>query len=394
MSVDEGDPIVDDLTSADDAPEEEAAVGEWPEIPPQTGPLPPDALPPDPPLSLILGKRRSIVATALLFTLGAGSAYVVLRTFEQLRSVAIMLGLALLIALTLEPLVSALRRRRVPRWLAAILAWVLAVVVLTAPVVLAVDAASSQLPALIKSVPNLITTAESHLGGLGNRLRSITNGSSGSSSPSVTPQTVLTYVLQGGQLVFNAFTDTAIVAVLSLWILIALPRLTETFYRVVPRSRRDGVESITSEVLSQVSRFMLANVLTSVLAGAATSLWALCWGIPYSVLLGSLVAVLDLIPTVGSTIGGIVVSVVALTVGLPVAIGTAVFYIAFRLIEDYIIQPRAMRYSVELPGVITVPVVLIGGAVLGIPGALFAVPVALVARVLIERLALPALDRR
>jgi predicted PurR-regulated permease PerM len=389
MSVDEGDRIVDAVTSEEETSEEEAAVGERPEIPPQSGPVPPHQ-----PLPMILGKRRSIVATALLFTLGAGSAYVALLAFDQLRSVVIMLGLALLIALTLEPLVSALHKHRVPRWLAAIVAWLLAVVVLTAPVVLAVDATSAQLPTLIKSVPNLIAAAESHLGGLGNRLRSITNGSSGPSSSSVTPQNVLTYVLQGGQLIFSAFADTAIVAVLSLWILIALPRLTETFYRVVPRSRRDGVESITSEVLSQVSRFMLANVLTSVLAGAATWLWALSWGIPYSVLLGSLVAVLDLIPTVGSTIGGIVVSVVALTVGLPVAIGTAVFYIAFRLIEDYIIQPRAMRYSVELPGVITVPAVLVGGAVLGIPGALFAVPVALVARVLIARIALPALDRR
>jgi predicted PurR-regulated permease PerM len=138
---------------------------------------------------------------------------------------------------------------------------------------------------------------------------------------------------------------------------------------------------------------MLANVLTSILAGVATWAWALGWGIPYSVLLGSLVAVLDLIPTVGSTVGGIVVSLVALTVGLPTAIATALFYTAFRLAEDYIIQPRAMRYSVELPGVITVPAVLIGAAVLGIPGALFAVPVALVVRVLMREVALPAIEQ-
>ena len=103
--------------------------------------------------------------------------------------------------------------------------------------------------------------------------------------------------------------------------------------------------------------------------------------------------VLDLIPTVGSTVGGIVVSLVALTVGLPTAIATALFYTAFRLAEDYIIQPRAMRYSVELPGVITVPAVLIGAAVLGIPGALFAVPVALVVRVLMREVALPAIEQ-
>jgi len=67
---------------------------------------------------------------------------------------------------------------------------------------------------------------------------------------------------------------------------------------------------------------------------------------------------------------------------------------ATRLLEDYVIQPRAMRYSVELPGVVTVPAVLIGGAALGIPGALFAVPMALIIRALIRDVALPAIERR
>jgi predicted PurR-regulated permease PerM len=342
---------------------------------------------------VIMGKRRSVVATALLFTLGAGVAYLLFRAFEKLTTVLIILSLSLLIALTLDPMVAALQRRHVPRWLAALLSWLIAVAVLIAPIVLAVQAATSQLPTLISSAPKLISNAESHLGALGDRLRSLTSGSSASSS-SVTPDKVLTYVLQGGQVVFDAFTDLAVVGALSLWLLIALPRLTELFYRLVPHTRREAVERVTEDVLKQVSRFMLANVLTSVLAGVATWAWALAWGVPYSILLGSLVAVLDLVPTVGSTIGGIVVSLIALTVGLPTAIATAIFYTAFRLLEDYVIQPRAMRYSVELPGVVTVPAVLIGGAVLGIPGALFAVPVALVIRALVRDVALPALDRR
>jgi predicted PurR-regulated permease PerM len=61
--------------------------------------------------------------------------------------------------------------------------------------------------------------------------------------------------------------------------------------------------------------------------------------------------------------------------------------------EDYLIQPRVMRYSVELPGVITVPSVLVGGAILGVPGALFAVPTALIVRVLVREVVFPATDR-
>jgi predicted PurR-regulated permease PerM len=339
----------------------------------------------------IQGRRRSIVATALWFSLGAGVAYLIFVALQQLTTVLVILALALLIALTLDPIV-VIMQRKMPRWAAALIAWAITVAVLIAPVVLAVEAASDQLPTLIKSVPNLINEAESHLGSLGTKLHSVTSGSS--SSASISPDKVLTYVLEGGQAVLNAFADAAIVAALSLWLLIALPQLTELFYRLVPQSRRPGVETVTQDVLKQVSRFMLANVLTSILAGVATWAWAFAWNIPYSVLLGSLVAVLDLVPTVGSTIGGIVVSLIALTVSLPTAIATAVFYTAFRLLEDYVIQPRAMKYSVELPGVITVPAVLIGGAVLGIPGALFAVPVALIIRAVVRDVALPALDRR
>lgn len=341
----------------------------------------------------ILGKRRSVVVTALLFALGAGLAYGLFVAIEHLRTVFILIALSLLIALTLEPLVGVLQRRGVPRWAAAILAWLMALAVLMAPIVLAVQAATEQLPNLVKSVPDLVNSAEQNLGGLGQRLRQLTSsGSSGTAKISV--DQLLTYIFEGGQKLFEAAEGIVIVGALSLFLSITMPRLLHGAYALVPRSRRDPVQEFTDQLLGQVSRFMLANVATSVLAGIATWAWALVWGVPYPVLLGALVAVLDLIPTVGSTIGGVVVSVVALTVGLGTAIATAVFYIGFRLAEDYLIQPKAMRYSVELPGVITVPAVLIGGAALGIPGALFAVPVALVVRALVRDLAMPALDRR
>jgi predicted PurR-regulated permease PerM len=353
----------------------------------------PAPTPVPPPLPIILGRRRSVVASALLFALGAATAYVLLLSIEELRSVLIMLALSLLIALTLDPLVGLMQRGRLPRWLGALLAWLVAVVVLVAPIVLTVNAASSQLPDLIKQTPDLINKAEANLGSVGQRLHDATSSSSGSTS-NVSVDSIITYVLKGGEVVFSTVTDVSVVALLSLWLLITLPHLTEFFYRLVPASRREPVERLSTDVLRQVSRFMLANVATSVLAGVATWAWAFGFGIPYALLLGALVAVLDLIPTVGSTVGGIAVSLIALSVNLPTAIATAIFYVAFRLIEDYVIQPRALKFSVELPGVITVPAVLIGAAVLGIPGALFAVPVALVIRVLVRDVAMPELDRR
>src|SRR5216684_4799961 len=106
--------------------------------------------------------------------------------------------------------------------------------------------------------------------------------------------------------------------------------------------------------------------------------------IPYPLLLGILVALLDLIPVIGSTVGGAIVSLVALTVSLPVAIGTRAFYIAYRLAEDYLIVPRIMGRTVEVPAVVTVVAVLLGGALMGLIGALVAIPAAAALRLLLN----------
>ena len=138
---------------------------------------------------------------------------------------------------------------------------------------------------------------------------------------------------------------------------------------------------------------MLGNFITSVIAGLGTYIWLLAWGVPYPLLLGMFVAILDLIPVIGSTIGGIVVSLVALTVSLPVALATLAFYIGYRLAEDYLIVPRIMGRTVQLPAIVSLVAVLIGGVLLGIVGALVAIPVAAAIRLLLHEVAIRRLDK-
>ncbi len=119
---------------------------------------------------------------------------------------------------------------------------------------------------------------------------------------------------------------------------------------------------------------MLGNVITSVIAAVGTLIWLEIFSVPYPLLLSVFVGFMDLIPIVGSTVAGIIVSLVALTVSWPVAVGTAVFYIVYRNLEDYLITPKVMNRTVKVSGLITVVAVLIGGALLGIIGALIAIP--------------------
>ena len=116
-------------------------------------------------------------------------------------------------------------------------------------------------------------------------------------------------------------------------------------------------------------------------------------GIPYPLLLAVLVAIFDLIPLVGSTIVGAIVAAVGLTVSITVAAATIGFYVAYRLVEDYLISPRIMRRTVAVPGLVTVIATLIGGTLLGVIGALIAIPVAAGVSLLVAQLATPRLER-
>jgi predicted PurR-regulated permease PerM len=136
---------------------------------------------------------------------------------------------------------------------------------------------------------------------------------------------------------------------------------------------------------------VFGNVVISVVAGVATMIWLVIFGVPYPLLLGIFVAVLDLIPF-GSTVAGFIVAAVALTVSAPIAVATLGFYLIFRLAEDYLLIPKVIGRAVNVPAVVTLLAVLVGGALLGIVGALVAIPVAAAIQLCAQEVVFPRLD--
>jgi predicted PurR-regulated permease PerM len=86
------------------------------------------------------------------------------------------------------------------------------------------------------------------------------------------------------------------------------------------------------------------------------------------------------------------VSLVALTVSLPVAVATAIFFIAYQLVENYLIVPRVIGRAVDVPATATMLAVLVGGAALGLLGALIAIPAAAAIDILLRETVYPRLD--
>jgi predicted PurR-regulated permease PerM len=137
---------------------------------------------------------------------------------------------------------------------------------------------------------------------------------------------------------------------------------------------------------------VLGNLLISLIAGVLTFAFLVIVGVPYPLVLSLFVAILDLVPVIGSTLAGVVVCLVALSVSLPVCLATIGFFLIYRLVEDYLLVPRIFGRMVKVPALVTVVAVLLGGALLGIVGALVAIPAAAALLLLAQEVLFPRLD--
>ena len=118
-------------------------------------------------------------------------------------------------------------------------------------------------------------------------------------------------------------------------------------------------------------------MVISVLATIATWIVLSILGVPYALSLGFLVGFFDLIPLVGATLGAIVVAFATLTVGFPTAtIVWMAFIIVWQRFEDYVVQPLVYGKALRVNPIVTIVSVLAGASLLGILGALLAIPTA------------------
>jgi predicted PurR-regulated permease PerM len=336
--------------------------------------------------------RRSPFMIGMTAAFGVAVTYGLVEVFIRARVVLVLIGLALFIAVGLDPVVGWLVRHRVPRWAAVVTVIACTLAVVAAFLAAAIPPLTAQATALAHEIPHYLHALQNRNSQLGKlnaryhiqqRLTKLVTSRGGSLAGGV---------LGAGALVLGAASAILTVLVLSIYFLAGLPRIKLFAYQLVPHSRRPRVILIADEILAKVGGYVLGNVITSVIAGAGTYLWLLAFGIPYPILLAMFVALLDLIPVIGSTIGGAVVSLVALTVSLPVAIATLVFYIGYRLAEDYLIVPRIMGRTVQVPAIVSLVAVLIGGVLLGIVGALVAIPVAAAIHLLLREVTIRRLD--
>ena len=205
---------------------------------------------------------------------------------------------------------------------------------------------------------------------------------------------------QLGEVVGNLFSATGQVAISAASFVAALATvLTLTFFLILGGDRyvdatvglfaqrhRPLVRRILGQAAGAVSGYVTGNLAISLICGVTTFVVLLVLGMPYAAPLALLVAVLDLVPLVGATLGGALLVIVGLFVEPWKAVVLLVFVLVYQQVESNLLQPLVYSQAVQLNGLVILIALLVGGQLLGIPGALLAIPVAEIIRILITEI--------
>jgi predicted PurR-regulated permease PerM len=336
--------------------------------------------------------RRSPFFIGMAGAAGVAVTVLAVELIIVAQETLVLMGLALFIAIGLEPAVSWLVRRRFPRWAAvavvflALFGAVGGFLAIAIPQLVAqATAFAVQVPAYLDELQNQNTSlgAFNQQFGVTDRVRdALAGGWEG----------LLNGVLGAGVIVLGVLSSTLIVLVLTVYFLADLPRLRRGIYRMVPGTRRPRVILIGDEVFAKVGAYVLGLIVLCVIAGSSALVWLVAWDVPFPLLLAIMVMLLDVIPVVGTSVAGIVCTLVALSVSLPVGLATAGFFVVYRVVEDYILVPRIIGKAVEVPALLTVVALLLGGVLLGVVGAVVAVPVAAALLLVVREVLVPRLD--
>src|SRR5215204_5984322 len=178
----------------------------------------------------------------------------------------------------------------------------------------------------------------------------------------------------------------ATVLTLTFFLLLGSERYVNAGVGLFPERHQPLVRRLLSQSAGAISGYITGNLAISVICGITTFIVLLLLGMPYAAPLALLVAVLDLIPLVGATLGGALLVVVGLFVEPWKAVVLLVYIVVYQQVEGSVLQPLVYSKAVQLNGLVILIALLVGGQLLGIPGALLAIPVAEIIRIVVTEL--------
>jgi predicted PurR-regulated permease PerM len=308
------------------------------------------------------------------------------------RGALLLIYVAALVAIGFSPVVSRLERRRLrgrrrlPRWFAILEVYLLLIAVLVVVAVLVVPPLIDQARAFWTAIPDLLHRGQQWLMERGLLTRELsfseavqqTTNSGGTDAVSAVVGAVWGFV--GG--VFGLLT----ILILAFYLLLDSNKLFRTFVTLFPRAERPRVEDVCRRVSDKVSAWLAGQILLAIIIGTTAAIGLGALGVPYFFVLALIAGLGEMIPVVGPILSAIPAVFVALTVSPTTALFVAVFFLVQQQVENHVLVPKVMERQVGISAGIVIIALLIGGSLLGIVGAILAVPTAAIIQVVFQEL--------
>ena len=333
--------------------------------------------------------------TGLTAGLGVMTAILLATAVSQLATVITYVVLALLLALGLNPVVKLLQKIKFPKILAITVVVLGFFGSLALLISLALPVAIEEAAIFIQQVPTLISSFfslelisqwDERLGG------SLTNAGNGLIdfiSNAENWPTLLGGVFEVGLGVVSATFGVILVGILTLYFMSSLDEIRGYLSRLVSKSKRASFLSISDQISTSVGRWVIGQLSIALIHAAVVFTFLSIVQAPFVLILSFIAFLFALVPLVGPVIAFVLISSFSLLAGVQTALAVAIFYLIYLQIDAYLISPRVMKKAVSIPSAAVVIAALAGGTLMGVLGALIAIPIAASALLIIREVWMP-----
>ncbi|MDT0116672.1 AI-2E family transporter [Microbacterium sp. PRF11] len=339
-------------------------------------------------------------AAGFFLTLGGLTAILLGLALSNLSTVLIYIAIALFVALALDPLVRFLVRRGLSRaWSIVIVFGGLAVILagalwlLIPPVVRQVEQFVGDIPTFVNDLidSDAVRWVESNFGdSLGDVLKEV----QGFVTNPANIAAIGGGLLQVGVSIGTFVSGAIIVLVLSLYFLASLPKMKNSLVRLTPARSRETVADMTGQITDSVGGYLAGMVVLALCNAVFAFIVLTILGQPFAALLAALAFGITLIPLVGSVLFWATATIFTLIVSPTAGLIFAIVYLVYMQIEAYLLTPRVMNRTISIPGALVVIGALVGGTLLGLLGALVAIPVTASVLLIIKQIVIPRQDAK
>lgn len=339
----------------------------------------------------------------LLAGLGVLVALAIGAAAVSLSRVWIYIGVAVFVAMALDPGIAWLRKKGMSKTVAIVVVFAALALVVAALVAVVLPMVFAQITDLARAIPGWISSIQD-----AQWFKDLTGTTAGApvldnwldqvvsflSNPS-NLMAVAGGALSIGVTLVDAITGTMFILILTLYFTATLHEMKDAASLLAPAYARSHIADIINHVTSSVGLYLGGMFILAVCNSVFGFILLTVLGVPYAPLLAVIALVVTMIPMVGPVTFWLIATFVCLfQSGWVVALTFALIYFGYMQIEAYIMTPRVMSKQVEVPGAVVIISALIGASLLGLLGALISVPISATLLMIVQRLVIPRQDSR